>query len=391
MSKTAMEFINLNKKIVTKVIVGTVILVLTITALLIINNLSQTNSFIAFERINLHKLRNYLPKPFVVQSGSMEPAIKTASVVFSVPRKTYSPGDIITFSPNGNGKTLVTHRIEFKQYPNGLYSDPVYLTSGDANNNFDRWQVTNDQIVGKVLLSIPYFGYLVNLAKNPQGFIILVVIPATIIIYEELKSLKKELSRLATKLRGKKPAKRNPLIDQTPHRKIVKITRLIPIIGSAIVFISISSAYFFDTETSIGNALSAKETFSSVAINEFVVNSDPEWVEFYNASPSADYIKSYYFDDDTDFASDIGNSTITPLTSLHTSNSTNPFIEITTFLDNDSGFVVLFDASGRVADLFQYFSDPGSGMSIGRETDGTGDWQVPCSAPSKGVSNNGSC
>src|SRR3990172_869371 len=131
-------------------------------------------------------------RPYVVLSGSMEPAIKTASIVFSVPQKIYNAGDVITFAPDGNFENLITHRIEFKLFPDGGGGEPIYVTSGDANEEVDKLEVLPGDIVGKVVFTVPYLGYPVDFAKRPYGFILLVIIPATIIIYEELKVLGRE-------------------------------------------------------------------------------------------------------------------------------------------------------------------------------------------------------
>ncbi|OGM59419.1 signal peptidase I, partial [Candidatus Woesebacteria bacterium RIFCSPLOWO2_01_FULL_39_10] len=131
------------------------------------------------------------PRTYLVQSGSMEPAIKTGSIVITLPSSVYSQGEVITFSKNS--KNIVTHRIQAKLYPEGASSSPVYKTAGDANENFDNWEVNNSDIIGKVVFSVPYVGYVADFAKKPQGFILLVIIPATIIIYEELKNIIREL------------------------------------------------------------------------------------------------------------------------------------------------------------------------------------------------------
>ncbi|MEK7129447.1 MAG: lamin tail domain-containing protein, partial [Patescibacteria group bacterium] len=58
---------------------------------------------------------------------------------------------------------------------------------------------------------------------------------------------------------------------------------------------------------------------SDVVINEFLPApsaGSQEWIEFYNSSPSAEYIKSYYVDDDPSFTDDSGSSSKKPLTSL---------------------------------------------------------------------------
>ena len=60
---------------------------------------------------------SFLPLPgnfktFVVQSGSMEPAIRTGSLIFVKPMEKYVVGDIVNIK---DGKNSVTHRIVEKK------------------------------------------------------------------------------------------------------------------------------------------------------------------------------------------------------------------------------------------------------------------------------------
>ncbi len=136
---------------------------------------------------------------YVVMSGSMEPAVPTGSVVAVVPKTLgYKPGDIITFK--SGSKQTTTHRVVQLQTIDG---ELVYKTQGDANNNLDPSPVQSKDIVGSVFITAPYVGYAVDFAKTPQGFILLVIVPATIIIYEELKYIKNELVKLLRRLFGK--------------------------------------------------------------------------------------------------------------------------------------------------------------------------------------------
>lgn len=197
-------------------------------------------------------------KPYVIQSGSMEPSIKTGSVIFSFPAANYNQGDIITFLPNGSGKNLVTHRIEAKLYPEGVNKDPLYLTSGDANEDFDKWNVRNEHIVGKVVLTLPYLGYMVDFAKKPQGFILLVIIPATIIIYEELKNLLRELRKIAHTKGG---------TDSPPQGfSLPKASILIPAIGASFVLIAFTASFLLDKEDTTGNIFGAAASFASPTV-----------------------------------------------------------------------------------------------------------------------------
>ncbi len=129
---------------------------------------------------------------FTVKSGSMEPAIKAGSVVFDKKQENYKVGDIITFKVE-NSKDTITHRI-IGIAGQGLETN--FIIKGDANSSPDTKPVMKSNVVGKVLFSIPYLGYLVSFAKTLAGLIILIIIPATIIVYEEIVKIKGEVIRI---------------------------------------------------------------------------------------------------------------------------------------------------------------------------------------------------
>ena len=113
---------------------------------------------------------------------------------------------------------------------------------------------------------------------------------------------------------------------------------------------------------------------AQVKINEFSANSTPEWVEFHNASESADYIKAYYLDDDVVFEPAGGEGSPRLLLSeLNTDSLTFPFIDLTSFLNNSGDTVALFDAAGTLLDSHA-FGAIAAGESHGRVPDGTGDF-----------------
>lgn len=130
-------------------------------------------------------------KSFVVLSGSMEPNIKTGSVVFIKPDSLYKKGDVITFGQATKTNPPITHRVIETKVING---NQVFITKGDANNAPDIAEVPKSDIVGKVFLSIPILGYLVNFAKTKNGFILIILIPAIYIIIDQIIKITKELS-----------------------------------------------------------------------------------------------------------------------------------------------------------------------------------------------------
>ena len=109
----------------------------------------------------------------VVLTGSMEPSIKTGSLILikKVPDESLKIDDVITFRPLNNSSVLLTHRI--------IDIDgeiPSFITKGDANKTPDNGYVYTDSIVGKVIVAIPKLGSFMNYLKTPQGMIIFVVI-----------------------------------------------------------------------------------------------------------------------------------------------------------------------------------------------------------------------
>lgn len=131
-------------------------------------------------------------KSFVVLSGSMSPKIGTGSVVFVIPQKNYSVGDVITFGQVSKTQTPTTHRIVDSRVVNG---EQWFITKGDANNANDGKEITKGDILGRVFLFIPLLGYVINFARNPVVFISIIVLCAAIIIVEQVKSIAKELKK----------------------------------------------------------------------------------------------------------------------------------------------------------------------------------------------------
>lgn len=117
----------------------------------------------------------------IVQSGSMEPALKTGAVVLVKQSPTYAVDDIITFTTT-NSNTPTTHRLIASELKEGQLQ---FTTKGDANDSADVEPVTEGQIIGKTIFHVPYLGFLLDFARQPLGFILLIVLPALVVIYEE--------------------------------------------------------------------------------------------------------------------------------------------------------------------------------------------------------------
>jgi signal peptidase len=128
-----------------------------------------------------------------VYTGSMEPAIPVGSIVVIKPAdpETLKVGDIICFKIESESATTVTHRII-------NITSQGFITKGDANEDPDQWIVAKENVIGKVIAVIPYIGYLGYFVRTPIGFILLILIPATLIILMEIRNIIKETKRKQT-------------------------------------------------------------------------------------------------------------------------------------------------------------------------------------------------
>ena len=89
-----------------------------------------------------------------VASGSMEPKISKGDVV--IVDKIYNEikvGNVLAYNHDGK---IIVHRIYRIVNNNSEY---FIYTKGDANNDYDKYKITEDMIVGIVKFKIPIIGY----------------------------------------------------------------------------------------------------------------------------------------------------------------------------------------------------------------------------------------
>jgi signal peptidase len=125
-----------------------------------------------------------------VYTGSMEPAIPVGSIVVIKPANsdTLKIGDIICFKVETESPTTVTHRII-------NITDQGFITKGDANEDPDQWIVKKENVIGKAVFTVPFIGYLGYFVKTPIGFVLLFLLPASLIIIMEIRNIAKELKK----------------------------------------------------------------------------------------------------------------------------------------------------------------------------------------------------
>lgn len=124
---------------------------------------------------------------FVVLTASMTPAIAPGDVVVVADRDpaTIAEGDVITFT-RGDNEIPVTHRVI------GVVDDAgglAFETKGDANADPDASLVPAGSVVGTVVVTLPYVGYVVQFTNTPYGFVALVAGPIGLFIASELWTL----------------------------------------------------------------------------------------------------------------------------------------------------------------------------------------------------------
>ena len=136
-------------------------------------------------------------EPFVVETGSMEPVIKTGSLCFinkNVKYDDINENDIIAFTVATGNK--VTHRVISK-------TNQGFETKGDANSASDGISTTRQNYIGKNIFSIPKLGYFVKIIQTKTGKIVLRVIIIIILLAGLLLGDKREIKHNVKKNKGK--------------------------------------------------------------------------------------------------------------------------------------------------------------------------------------------
>ncbi len=127
----------------------------------------------------------------IVESGSMEPSIMTGALVVVTPASSYAVNDVVTFRSR-TADIPTTHRIVDSRIENG---QRIYMTKGDANEDIDGDEVSEKAIIGKVLFDVPYAGFVLDFARQPMGFMLLIGLPALLIVIDEIEKIWREIRR----------------------------------------------------------------------------------------------------------------------------------------------------------------------------------------------------
>jgi len=227
-----------------------------------------------------------IPRTYVVVSGSMEPTIKTGSIVLTKPvnPKEIKVGDIVAFTSPSNSKDVILHRIF------GIKSEsPLrFSTKGDNNNSPDAWDLMDVGILGKQVYAVPYIGHIAAFVRKPLGFGLIIVLPALLFIIFQILNIKKYIKEE---------------ID-----KQVK-SKTIPLMFFFLSMFSVSSLFFTtfalakltSTATVSGTIFSTKDFAPPVTILDSIppnTNTSPLTITYTSDDSDIDHVDlCYYFND----------------------------------------------------------------------------------------------
>jgi signal peptidase I len=177
-----------------------------------------------------------------VLSGSMEPTIRTGALIAigkSNPEMV-QVGDIIGFHVQGMD-TPVCHRV-IEVIRDGSLAG--FRTKGDANEDPDSWVVKPADLIGTVYFNISWLGTVAKFVKTPQGFFLLMGVPALAVVAIEIRDL--FWPRRVTR-------KRPDLRRRTSHRP-GRAPLLVPVVGGLILTAALWAAMAgSSTEKSLGS------------------------------------------------------------------------------------------------------------------------------------------
>lgn len=135
-------------------------------------------------------------KAYIVTTDSMQPSINAGDIVIvkNGKKDKIRQGDVITFNQNDE---VITHRV-IKNITEE--SNVEYITKGDNNNTEDIFKVKYDDVIGKVIITIPYLGKIISILDNKIIILILLLVILIIIFIKIEKNEKLENRREKKKI-----------------------------------------------------------------------------------------------------------------------------------------------------------------------------------------------
>ncbi len=121
--------------------------------------------------------------PLIVLTESMEPEIHDGDLIVCkmADVKSITEGDVISYyDPDGNGKSIVTHRVIGVTENNGSL---LFETQGDNNNIKDRYPVPEENVIGVWTgLNIRFLGSIIMFMQSTLGLILCIAVPILVVV-----------------------------------------------------------------------------------------------------------------------------------------------------------------------------------------------------------------
>lgn len=129
-------------------------------------------------------------KPYIVLSDSMQTEFQVGDIAVSraVDTSTLAEGDIITFEsidPDNYGE-IYTHKIRERTTYEG---QSAFVTYGTTTGDDDLYPALESKVVGEYVFAIPKAGYVFDFFKSPAGYVVLVLIPFSILIGLQVRNI----------------------------------------------------------------------------------------------------------------------------------------------------------------------------------------------------------
>ncbi len=189
---------------------------------------------------------------YVVQGGSMGASLKAGSAAVTKPTSPYDLGigDVIARRQSEDGPAVL-HRIVDIRVEDG---QRLFITQGDANRTPDPKPVALEGPGDKVVLTVPYAGYILDFAGTGQGRLLLIGAPlallAAMVVREKRRPPQEKKGSGAGRTAEGGAAKTRPLAatsssqeEETPREAasvLIQPPRLWPRVGLVLVLLPLT-------------------------------------------------------------------------------------------------------------------------------------------------------
>lgn len=129
---------------------------------------------------------------YVMQDKDLNPDANPGSlaVVHSTDVTSVSLGDIINFRTQVSPNATATQRVVEINRDEGL----KFVTSSNGTGAVQTTIVPAEDVLGKVLVAVPFYGRMVDYVQTSQGLILLIFVPGVIIIIYQLIKIIRHIS-----------------------------------------------------------------------------------------------------------------------------------------------------------------------------------------------------